>query len=674
MIFVAESKGTKPPVMKYCALGIRLTCLMAILLSFSDLDAQLRFEVDFNTSVRGSSPLWITPAGNRIFFSADDGLKGREPWVYSPVVDKAIRLEDISAGSEGSFPREVTVIDEAAYFIATAGLEDQLWVLPPGTNTIQQIPTDSTLSEIIELTHYNDAIYFRAQHLGDTQENIHLYRYLLAEDSVEEVINTNPSFNLNSSFSAMGVHQEDLYLQGFLFSASIQVLLRYSALTESFELVENQYTTNGNRLRITDFRSLGDYLVMTLRNPPGPSASYLGLYESGSDSIIVDLLVELEAGNPPGNRTIEVVGDRLFVLVKNEPNDVLRSYDLESRTIQEIPGVDESGAEVVHMEIMNDQLLYFLRVSPGFYRIRQLDPVTEEITVIPNLSFLSQSLNGTIPGVTFNVFADLDGVWYTKGASTDNDSELFFFTPSDGSRGQLTDIHKGNSSGEPFVMQATNGNRLLVRTGFDQFIPVRYQWVDYDPTTQTFDDLMPEVEWDSSSKLYQFPGYLVATRVNYEGILYDAVAFDSLTESYIPIIEEMGSCGGSTSRESGTFVAYDNAIYFTHCDGGDAVQLYRHEIGMPGAVAVTDFSEQSLVKGSLFDETMARLGDELLLSVGPDAVGLFRHDLYRFDGDNFIEVDLGDRAVRGPSVLETPTAVYFTVVNNVGSINVFQPA
>lgn len=658
--------------MKFPVPYFQLICFSVAILFFGDVKAQLRFEADFNTEEVGSRPLWITTVGDRIFFSADDGFNGREPWLFDPSVDQAFLLKNINAGSEGSFPHEVTVIDEAAYFIARFGAEQQLWVLPPGGNTVAQIPTDSILSEIRSLVPYNDAIYFRAKHLGDTQGNIFLYRYLLDEDRVEEVVNTNPDFNLNSSFPAMGVHNGELYLQGLLFGTSIQVLVRYSDLTGAFELVENQYTTNENRIQITDFRSVGDYLVMNIRDPFSLNSGHLGFYETGSDSIIIDLSVAFYTANPPNNRTIEVVGDRLFMRIKSEPNDLLRSYDFASRAVQEIPGADEAGAEVVHLETMNDQLLYFLRVSPGFYRIRQLDPDTDEISNIPNLAFISQSLNGSIPGSTFNVFAELDGIWYTKGANTENNSELFFFKPSDESRGQLTDIHGGNSSGTPFVMQASGDDRLLVRASFAGLNYSSYRWVNYDPASQLFDEVMPEVGWNFYSKLYQFPGYLIATRVEYEGIAYDAVAFDSLTESYIPIVEEIGNCSWSTIRTSGTFVAYNNAIYFTHCDG-ERVQLYRHEIGVAGATAMTDFSDQTLVQSSLLDETMARLGDELIIPVGSDVNSIFRHDLYRFDGEDFTEIDLGARDVREPIVLETPLAVYFTVVDSF-SLNSFYPA
>ncbi|MEL7222218.1 MAG: T9SS type A sorting domain-containing protein, partial [Bacteroidota bacterium] len=138
------------------------------------------------------------------------------------------------------------------------------------------------------------------------------------------------------------------------------------------------------------------------------------------------------------------------------------------------------------------------------------------------------------------------------------------------------------------------------------------------------------------------------------------------------IIEEMGSCNWSTIRNSAAFVAFNNAIYFTHCDG-ERVQLYRHEIGVAGAIAVTDFTEQTLVNSSLGDETIARLGDELIVPIGPNVNSVFRHDLYRFDGEDFTEIDLGHRDVREPLVLETPNAVYFTVVDST-SLNSFYPA
>jgi uncharacterized repeat protein (TIGR01451 family) len=41
-----------------------------------------------------SAPTWLTPGGPGLFFTADDGIHGRELWAVGAPVDLAVRIDD----------------------------------------------------------------------------------------------------------------------------------------------------------------------------------------------------------------------------------------------------------------------------------------------------------------------------------------------------------------------------------------------------------------------------------------------------------------------------------------------------------------------------------------------------------------------------------------------------
>ncbi len=66
-----------------------------------------------------------------LYFTADDGVHGNEPWVTDGTTAGTVLLADIRAGPEGSRPEWLTIADSVLYFTAEDGAHGrQLWAVP----------------------------------------------------------------------------------------------------------------------------------------------------------------------------------------------------------------------------------------------------------------------------------------------------------------------------------------------------------------------------------------------------------------------------------------------------------------------------------------------------------------------------------------------------------------
>lgn len=631
---------------------------LLILVTLS-LHGQIRFEVDFNTEEVGSAPTWLTPFDGRIFFSATDGYAGREAWVYDPAINQAYRLGDINPAAGNAEPREVTVVDGILYFVATSINEHQLWRLLPNESQAERIETDSSFRRITSLTVYNDAIYFRARYSEDTSGEYFLNRYLLTEETVELVEGRNEALGLSPSFAAMCVHDDKLFLLGLQLDESLQTLITYDVSADSFELVANQITENDQQIWVTDFRSFGDYLIMNIRDPESLNDAFLGVYDAATDSITIEYEEALWPPNPPV-RSIEVAGGQLFFLKKTTPRTLVRSYDPATGMVSTIPDVSDEERGI-QLEASEEELLIYSSDRQNDRHVRSYSPASGMLTTIP----VGESFTDPLNGRTFNVFARLGDNWYYQGGDEIN-PELFRFQESDETITRLTDIHQGTGPGSPRLMQTAPDNTLFSRVFLDRASRGGAAWVQYDPATQLFETLLPELKWTLGSKLYQFQDHLVGTQVEYEGIFYEAVVYNTISQSYVPTVERVSNCNGAFTRSSGSFIPYNDALFFVHCDG-NRIQLYRHQFEVAGAEPVSELADSSLFKGTIFDETIGRLGGDLIFPIGESFSSGLRSDLYRYDGERFSEIDMQVYDIREPTIIQTPNAVYLSVRDTNGN-------
>lgn len=99
---------------------------------------------DIRPGPAGSDPQDLVHGGRGLFFTADDGIHGRELWISNGTGGPGTFLvKDIRPGAEGSNPRDLTQVGNRVFFSANDGVSGQeLWVsdgTPAGTHLVKDI-------------------------------------------------------------------------------------------------------------------------------------------------------------------------------------------------------------------------------------------------------------------------------------------------------------------------------------------------------------------------------------------------------------------------------------------------------------------------------------------------------------------------------------------------------
>lgn len=156
--------------MKNIFLLILLSLLKTNTLNAQILDATL-LELNF---LESSYPHNITKGTDKLFFSANDGIHGRELWVFNINSSSAYLVKDIIIGTQGSIENSIFLVNNnILYFTANDGTSgNELW-RSDGTSSGTYIIKDINGlgdSNIGQLTSFNDKIVFSANNSINGQE------------------------------------------------------------------------------------------------------------------------------------------------------------------------------------------------------------------------------------------------------------------------------------------------------------------------------------------------------------------------------------------------------------------------------------------------------------------------------------------------------------------------
>ena len=134
--------------------------------------------------------------GDSVYFSADDGLHGRELWKLDLQTALVTMVQDINPGIESSTPRYLNEINNILYFAADDGVHgNEIWKLDLATEAIgmlKDINPGVQSSDPSFLTGANGMIYFSAT------DGIH-GRELWVTDGISDAAMTG-DFNQNGDF------------------------------------------------------------------------------------------------------------------------------------------------------------------------------------------------------------------------------------------------------------------------------------------------------------------------------------------------------------------------------------------------------------------------------------------------------------------------------------------
>jgi len=140
----------------------------------------------------GSVPTTLITCGGVLYFSADDGLSGRELWAMTGD-EQVYRVADIALGPESSNPRKFFDADGVLYFVADSHIprqrEAQVFAVHGPGEGVRQLSKEAGGLEIIFGTTLGNRLYFSAD---SRQSGRELWMADSAEGTVELFHEFNP--------------------------------------------------------------------------------------------------------------------------------------------------------------------------------------------------------------------------------------------------------------------------------------------------------------------------------------------------------------------------------------------------------------------------------------------------------------------------------------------------
>jgi ELWxxDGT repeat protein len=131
-----------------------------------------------------SNPRRLTVAGGKLFFTAEDGVHGRELWVSDGTAAGTVMVKDIFPGPVGSAPDHLLAFGDVVYFAANDGVNGiELWRsdgTPSGTFLVEDLypgedsrsPGRPGSSSPRQLPRAGDALYF----VANVEDTTHVWR------------------------------------------------------------------------------------------------------------------------------------------------------------------------------------------------------------------------------------------------------------------------------------------------------------------------------------------------------------------------------------------------------------------------------------------------------------------------------------------------------------------
>lgn len=303
----------------------KITALCLFIFSSHLIFGQVRL-TDINDS-NSSYPLALTVVNDKLYFSANNGVIGSEPY-YLDSDDNLTFIGDLNSGGDGSFSSSFTSFEGATYFLgSSSGSNSDLWKLEDGV--VDVIPAFGSeksfeLDPLEEITVYNDRLVF-SMNSGGFDYGTEVYGYT-GSGPINLLKNINPGVggSFTEGYIKMG---GNLYFSAITNSAGEELWV-YKQSDNTFSMVADIYPGAMNGLSeaasstTSRFVVFNDKLYFSARN----ETDGYQLFEYDGVNPPVQHVVNPEGDSYPGN--FYVLNDNLFFRGRDsEGNQHLYKFD-----------------------------------------------------------------------------------------------------------------------------------------------------------------------------------------------------------------------------------------------------------------------------------------------------------------------------------------------------------
>jgi ELWxxDGT repeat protein len=194
-----------------------LLCTLLFLQNFIAQEISLIKDISTDLFVKSSNPRYFTEFNNKIYFSADDQVNGRELWVSDGTTNGTYLLKDINDGQNGSSPNRFIAYNNELFFTCDT---NEIWKTDGtenGTVLVANLGSDTTFGHNTQFTEFNGKLYFSGDSIADDAElwvtnGTQNGTYMLKDINLLESNASNPNIlSQGSNPSFFTVYNNKLY-------------------------------------------------------------------------------------------------------------------------------------------------------------------------------------------------------------------------------------------------------------------------------------------------------------------------------------------------------------------------------------------------------------------------------------------------------------------------------
>lgn len=485
-----------------------ITLLCACLALSAAAQVNPEFIKDFNTQdnvIESSSPDFLVETSHGQLFVAKTEDSGRELWITDGSKHGTKMVYDINPGGAESDSRisskAVVLYNNYAYFAAFDSYDQfQIWKSNGQglyTEPLDKVSTTATLSEVRNLTVYNNQIYFYSNgYLWQLNPSNNSYTTVL-EIAINEFTNANRS-TYGNYLNSFPVYNGNMYfpVANKLYKSDgsengTTVLLSTAGELDNFINYNNRlyFTNDGyNGLLWTDGNWVAEPIVFgrengaSPRSPEGLTISNDKLYAIAKNDqpnakwSLVDVIgqviteVDVPENSPAFAQLIDYNGELYFTKRTDENGIELWKTDGTPGYLEMIP--DNNGALSSHPQnlvIMNHQIFYETETDDNRKHLRKTDGTTVGSKIIKEFDINSTGVASKLRPFNNNL--------YFAGENPDTGVELWICDGTPNHVFELKDINSApiNLARQKFEKHTNkllfsaddgvNGNELWVTDG-----------------------------------------------------------------------------------------------------------------------------------------------------------------------------------------------------------------